>query len=161
MDKNFDPKSVEERIYRMWEEGGYFTPRKLRGKRPFTILLPLPNANDPMHMGHAMFTVQDIMIRYHRMIGDPTLWLPGGDHAGIETQYVFEKKLAKEGRSRFQFDRETLYHMIEEFVETNKNINKDQMKRLGFSLDWTRYKYSLDPDIIATVLDTFKKLHED
>jgi len=161
MDKNFDPKSVEERIYRMWEEGGYFTTRKLRGKRPFTILLPLPNANDPMHMGHAMFTVQDIMIRYHRMIGDPTLWLPGGDHAGIETQYVFEKKLAKEGRSRFQFDRETLYHMIEEFVETNKNINKDQMKRLGFSLDWTRYKYSLDPDIIATVLDTFKKLHED
>ncbi len=161
MDKNFDPKSVEETIYRMWEEGGYFTPIIDKKKKPFTILLPLPNANDPMHMGHAMFTVQDILVRYHRMKGDPTLWLPGGDHAGIETQYVFEKRLAKEGKSRFQFDRDTLYHMIEEFVEKNKNINRDQMKRLGFSLDWTRYRYSLDPNIVATVLDTFKKMHED
>lgn len=161
MDKNFDPKSVEEKIYAMWEAGGYFTPKIDQKKKPFTILLPLPNANDPMHMGHAMFTVQDVLIRYHRMKGDPTLWLPGGDHAGIETQYVFEKKLAKEGKSRFQFDRETLYHMISDFVEENKNINKDQMKRLGFSMDWTRYKYSLDPEIVSIVLDTFRKLHED
>ncbi len=161
MDKNFDSKTAEEGIYRTWESGGYFTPAIDPKKKPFTILLPLPNANDPMHMGHAMFTVQDILIRYHRMKGDPTLWLPGGDHAGIETQYVFEKRLAKEGKSRFQFDRETLYTMIEAFVEQNKTTNRDQMKRLGFSMDWSRYRYSLDPDIVATVLDTFRKMHED
>jgi len=161
MEKRFDPSIIESEIYSMWEEGGYFTPKKDKKKKSFSILLPLPNANDPMHMGHAMFVVQDILIRFHRMNGDPTLWLPGGDHAGIETQYVFEKKLAKEGKSRFQFDRETLYHMISEFVEQNKNINLDQMKRLGFSLDWTRYRYSLDPDIVKTVLETFKKLHAD
>ncbi len=161
MDKNYDPKLTEEAIYRMWETGGYFTPTIDPQKKPFTILLPLPNANDPMHMGHAMFTVQDILIRYHRMMGDPTLWLPGGDHAGIETQYVFEKKLAKEGKSRFQFDRDTLYNMIADYVEQNKNINRDQMKRLGFSMDWTRYRYSLDPNIVATVLDTFKTMYND
>ncbi len=167
MDKAYDPKAVEEKIYQLWERGGFFTPKMISkkalpaGRQAFTILLPLPNANDPMHMGHALFTVQDILIRYHRMKGDPTLWLPGGDHAGIETQYVFEKKLAKEGKSRFDFDRETLYQMIAEFVEQNKNINKDQMKRLGFSLDWTRYHYSLEPEIVAIVLDTFRKLHAD
>lgn len=161
MDKAYNPKAVEEAIYKMWEEGGYFTPKIDKNKKPFTILLPLPNANDPMHMGHALFTVQDILIRYHRMKGDPTLWLPGGDHAGIETQYVFEKKLAKEGKSRLDFDRKTLYEMIEAFVEKNKTVNRDQMKRLGFSLDWTRYRYSLDPDIVATVLRTFRKMHDD
>jgi len=161
MDKAYNPKAVEEKMYAMWEAGGYFTPKIDKKKKPFSILLPLPNANDPMHMGHAMFVIEDILIRYHRMKGDPTLWLPGGDHAGIETQYVFEKKLGKEGKSRFQFDRETLYRMIEAFVEQNKHINRDQMKRLGFSLDWTRYRYSLEPDIVTTVLDTFKKMHED
>jgi len=161
MDKAYDSKSVEGKIYQMWETGGYFTPKIDPKKTPFTIILPLPNANDPMHMGHALFTVQDILIRYHRMIGDPTLWLPGGDHAGIETQFVFEKHLSKEGKSRFDFDRETLYQMIMEFVDKNKNINKDQMKRLGFSLDWTRYHYSLEPAIVGKVLETFRKLHKD
>lgn len=161
MDKNFDHKNVEAALYAMWENAGYFTPVIDPEKKPFTILLPLPNANDPMHMGHAMFTVQDILVRYHRMQGDPTLWLPGGDHAGIETQYVFEKRLAKEDKSRFQFDRETLYKMIEAFVEQNKSVNREQMKRLGFSMDWTRYRYSLDPDIVSTVLDTFRKLVAD
>lgn len=161
MEKTYDPKAVEENIYRMWETDGYFTPRITRGKPPFSILLPLPNANDPMHMGHALFTVEDIMIRYHRMLGDPTLWLPGGDHAGIETQFVFEKKLAKEDKSRFDFDRETLYRMISEFVDKNKTVNRDQMKRLGFSLDWTRYHYSLEPEIVEKVLTTFVKLYKD
>jgi len=161
MDKRYDHKNVEEKIYQMWEKDGYFTPKINHKKKPFSILLPLPNANDPLHMGHALFTVQDIMIRYHRMLGDPTLWLPGGDHAGIETQFVFEKKLRKKGRSRFDFDRETLYQMIFDFVEENRNINKDQLKRMGFSLDWTRYRYSLEPKIIKTILETFRKLHAD
>ncbi len=161
MDKLYKHQDIEKKWYDFWEKGNFFTPKIDPAKKPFTILLPLPNANDPMHMGHALFTVQDILIRYHRMKGDPTLWLPGGDHAGIETQYVFEKHLSKQGKSRFDFDRETLYKMIAEFVEKNKNINRNQMKRLGFSLDWTRYKYSLDPEIVTIVLDTFRKLHTD
>jgi valyl-tRNA synthetase len=161
MDKVWDHKKYEDNIYNVWEKSGSFTPKIDHKKKPFSIILPLPNANDPMHMGHALFTIEDIMIRYHRMLGDPTLWLPGGDHAGIETQYVFEKELAKSGKSRFDFDRETLYKMIWNFTEKNKNINKDQMKRLGFSMDWTRYHYSLEPKIVAKVLETFEKLHKD
>lgn len=161
MDKTYNHKKYEGEIYKRWEEGGAFTPKIDPKKKPFTILLPLPNASDPMHMGHALFTVEDIMIRYHRMLGDPTLWLPGGDHAGIETQYVFEKHLAKEGKSRFDFDRNTLYQMIWDFADKNKNLNKDQMKRLGFSMDWSRYHYSLEPEIVAKVLQTFRKLHNE
>jgi len=172
MDKTYDHTKYENDIYNMWEAGGYFTPKIPKGekthrakgsqsRRPFSIILPLPNANDPMHMGHALFTIEDILVRYHRMLGEPTLWLPGGDHAGIETQFVFEKKLAKEGKSRFDFDRNTLFSMISDFANQNKDLNKDQMKRLGFSLDWTRYHYSMEPEIVEKVLNTFRKLHKD
>ncbi len=161
MDKVYDPKKYEEKIYSEWEKSGAFTPQINKKKIPFTIILPLPNANDPMHMGHALFTVEDIMIRYHRMLGDPTLWLPGGDHAGIETQFVFEKHLAKNGKSRFDYDRETLYKMIWDFANKNKDLNRNQMKLLGFSLDWSRYHYSLEPEIVERVLLTFKKLYDD
>ncbi len=161
MDKVYKPNQVEEKWYKIWEDNKYFTPKLNQSKKPFSILLPLPNANDPMHMGHALFVIQDIMIRYHRMLGDPTLWLPGADHAGIETQFVFEKHLRKEDKSRFDYDRNTLYNMIWEFVEKNREINKHQMKRLGFSLDWTRYHYSLEPKIVENVFSTFRKLHHD
>ncbi len=160
MDKTYQPNSEEE-IYQLWEKSGAFTPKIDNNKKPFSIILPLPNANDPMHMGHALFTIQDILIRYHRMLGDPTLWLPGGDHAGIETQFVYEKKLAKDGKSRFDFDRQTLYQMIWDFVEENRHLNQHQMKKLGFSMDWTRYHYSLEPEIINNVLNTFRKLYHD
>lgn len=161
MDKQYSHQNWEDKIYSLWEKSSAFIPKKNPKKKPFTILLPLPNANDPMHMGHALFTIEDILIRYHRMLGDPTLWLPGGDHAGIETQYVFEKHLAKEGKSRLDYDRETLYKKISDFAEKNKNLNKNQMKRLGFSMDWSRYHYSLEPKIVETVKNTFKKLHSD
>jgi valyl-tRNA synthetase len=161
MEKTYDHKKYEEKIYSLWEKSRAFIPKVNLKKKPFTILLPLPNANDPMHMGHALFTIEDIMIRYHRMLGDPTLWLPGGDHAGIETQFVFEKHLSKEGKSRFDFDRKTLFKMISNFAEKNKDLNKNQMKRLGFSMDWTRYHYSLEPDIIKVVFSTFRQLHGD
>lgn len=165
MDKIYQPQEIEKKWATIWEKGEYFTPRVPSGqspkKKPFTILLPLPNANDPLHMGHALFTIQDIMIRYHRMLGDPTLWLPGADHAGIETQFVFEKKLAKEGKSRFDFDRETLFKMISDFVDENRKINRDQFKILGFSLDMSRYVYSMEPRVVKTVLDTFTKLYQD
>ena len=160
MDKVYN-SSQEADIYRLWEESGIFTPKIDPVRKPYSIILPLPNANDPMHMGHALFTIQDILIRYHRMLGDPTLWLPGGDHAGIETQFVFEKQLQKEGKSRFDFDRDTLYQMIWDFVEKNREINQHQMKKLGFSMDWTRYHYSLEALIVKNVLAVFKKLYQD
>ncbi len=167
MDKAYSPDS-ESQIYDLWSASGAFTPKVPKNPKkskikdnPYSIILPLPNANDPMHMGHALFTIQDILIRYHRMLGQPTLWLPGGDHAGIETQFVFEKKLAKEGKSRFDFDRKTLYQMIWGFVEENRKLNQFQMKKLGFSMDWTRYHYSLEPAIVKNVLTTFKKLYQD
>ena len=161
MNKRYNHQDTEERIYKMWERGGYFTPKKDKKKKPYTILLPPPNANDPLHAGHSLFTVEDILCRYHRMKGEPTLFLPGTDHAGIETQYVFEKRLAEKGQSRFDFDRQTLYKMINDYVEKNRGIAKEQLKRHGFSLDWSRERYTLEPQILATVLKTFKKLHQD
>ena len=161
MDKVYKPAEIESEIYSLWESKGYFTPNIDKSKKPFSIILPLPNANDPMHMGHALFTIEDIMCRYHRMLGEPVLWLPGSDHAGIETQFVFEKKLEKEGKSRFDFDRNTLYQMIWDFVEENREINISQMKKLGFSMDFTRYHYSLEPQILEKVFATFRKLYKD
>jgi len=167
MEKTFDHKAYEDKLYQKWEDSGVFTPGdgnkvKVLGKKPFTIIMPPPNANDPLHVGHAMFvTIEDILIRYHRMLGEATLWLPGTDHAGIETQFVFEKKLAKEGKSRFDFDRETLYQMIWDYVQENSNLSINQMKKLGASADWTRFKFTLDKDIVDMVLDTFIKLHKD
>lgn len=167
MDKAYN-SSRENDIYHLWEKSGAFTPKVPKNPKsarikdqPYSIILPLPNANDPMHMGHALFTVQDILIRYHRMLGHPTLWLPGSDHAGIETQFVFEKNLVKEGKSRFDFDRQTLYRLIWDFVEDNRKLNQFQMKQLGFSMDWTRYHYSLEEPIVQNVLATFKKLYHD
>ena len=126
MDKSYSSTN-EEQIYSLWEKSGAFTPKIDKNKKPFSIILPLPNANNPMHMGHALFTVQDILIRYHRMLGDPTLWLPGGDHAGIETQFVYEKELQKQGHSRFYFYSQNLYKPILDFFE-NRTLNQFQMK---------------------------------
>ncbi|MEK7502251.1 MAG: valine--tRNA ligase [Patescibacteria group bacterium] len=182
MDKIYNHKKVEEKIYKMWEKNRYFIPKtdpsashstlrdepsgsdsKSSGqaKKPFSIILPPPNANAPLHFGHAMYVAEDILIRYHRMKGDSTLWLPGSDHAGFETQFVFEKKLEKEGKSRFDFDRETLYKMILDYVLENKKGMQNQLKRLGFSLDWSRNKFTLDEDIIKIVYKTFKKMYDD
>ncbi len=163
MDKTYNPQAVEGPIYRMWETGGYFTPKKDPKKtlQAFSILLPPPNANADLHVGHAMYVVEDIMIRYHRMNGDPTLWLPGADHAGFETQYVYEKHLAKQGKSRFDFDRETLYKDIWDFVHANRGTMENQLRRLGFSLDWSRNIFTLDPEIISTVYASFKQLFDE
>ncbi len=165
MEKAYDHKLYEEKIYSIWENSGAFSPAAPTDShvsKPFSIIMPPPNANDPLHIGHAMFvTIEDILIRYHRMKGDETLWLPGTDHAGIETQFVFEKKLAKENKSRFDFDRETLYKMIWDYVKDNSGVAIDQMKKLGASADWSRYKFTLDPDVINFVTSTFIKLYED
>ncbi|EKD86829.1 MAG: hypothetical protein ACD_37C00134G0006 [uncultured bacterium] len=161
MDKIYNHKDSEEKIYNKWEEAGAFKPEINPNGKPFSIILPPPNANAPLHFGHAMYVVEDILIRYHRMLGDASLWLPGADHAGFETQFVFEKQLQKEGKSRFDYDRGTLYKMIWDFVQGNRGTMENQLKRLGFSLDWSRMKFTLDPKVIEVVYKTFKKLHDD
>lgn len=161
MDKVYNHKMVEEKIYDMWEKSGYFTSVINKQKKPYSIILPPPNANAPLHFGHAMYVIEDILIRFHRMRGFSTLWLPGADHAGFETQFVFEKKLEKERKSRFDFDRETLYKMIFEHVLKNRRGMEEQLRRLGFSLDWNRNKFTLDKEIIKIVYQTFKKMYND
>lgn len=167
MDSRWDHAKNEEDIYNLWEKSGVFSPpsgelAREKKLKPFAIIMPPPNANDPLHVGHAMFVaVEDILIRYHRMLGEASLWIPGTDHAGIETQYVFEKKLSKQGKSRFDYDRETLYKMIWDYVAENGQVAVNQMKRLGASADWNRFKFTLDEDIVKMVLETFVKLNKD
>ena len=165
MEKVFNPAEVEKKVYEKWERSGVFSPSVAlakEGASPFCIIMPPPNANEDLHIGHARFvTIEDVLIRYHRMKGEPTLWLPGADHAGIETQYVFEKKLKDEGKSRFDFDRETLYQMIWDYSMEKKSRMESQLRALGASCDWTRNKFTLDPAIIKIVYRTFKKLFED
>ncbi len=161
MDKTYDQTKTESKWYKFWENEGYFKPEVHPDGKPYTIILPPPNANAPLHFGHAMYTVEDILIRYHRMRGFSALWLPGSDHAGFETQVVFEKQLQKEGKSRFDFDRATLYQMIWDFVQSNKGTMEEQVRRLGFSVDWSREKFTLDPGIVEVVYKTFKKLFDD
>jgi len=162
MDKTYNHLAHEKEIYGLWEKSGAFAPKIEKGKEPYTIIMPPPNANDNLHIGHARFvTIEDVLTRYHRMMGEPTLWLPGADHAGIETQFVFEKKLKKEGKSRQDYDRDTLYKMIWDYVLENKSYMENQLKALGASCDWTRNKFTLDPEIIKVVYATFKRLADD
>jgi len=160
----YDPKRVEDEVYRRWEASGFLNPDNLpaRHKKPFTVIMPPPNANGALHLGHAVFvTLQDIMIRFQRMRGKKTLWLPGADHAGFETQVVFDKRLEKEGRNRFQIPRDELFREMWDFTMANKVVMEGQLRKLGASCDWSREKFTLDPDIVAVVTDTFVKLHED
>jgi len=164
LEKNYDHAKAEEKIYKMWEESGFFNPDNLPGERKesYTIIMPPPNANAPMHVGHALFvTIEDILIRYHRMQGKKTLWQPGTDHAGFETQVVYEKKLDKEGRSRFKMSREEFYKEVWDFVQSNKHITENSLRRLGASCDWERNIFTLDSEIVKVVYQTFKKMHED
>jgi len=162
MDKAYNHLDFEKKTYSLWEASGAFTPKIKKGVKPFTIIMPPPNASDNLHIGHARFVaVEDIIIRYHRMLGESTLWLPGADHAGIETQFVFEKKLKKEGKSRFDYPRETLYQMIWDYVQGNKSNMENQLRALGASCDWSRNFFTLDPRIIKIVYKTFKKLYDE
>jgi valyl-tRNA synthetase len=162
MEKVYQPQKYEEKIYHLWEKKGYFTPTVDKKKKPFCIIMPPPNANAPLHVGHALFvTLEDILIRYHRMKGKPTLWLPGADHAGILTQVVFEKELAKQGLSRFDLGREKFFQACMKFTQKNKKIMYAQLRRLGASCDWKREKFTLDPKVSRLINQTFKKMRND
>lgn len=162
MEKVYKPQKSESKIYSLWEKGGYFTPAIDYTKSPFVIIMPPPNANGVLHIGHAVFvTLEDIMIRYHRMKKDPTLWLPGADHAGIATQLAYEAVLSKQGKSRFDLSREEFCRQTYDFTRRNWEIMEGQLKKLGASCDWTRKKFTLEPQISEAVYYTFKKMYED
>ncbi|OQA44506.1 MAG: Valine--tRNA ligase [Parcubacteria group bacterium ADurb.Bin305] len=159
-------QATESKIYKLWEKSGYFNPDNLpptpSGHRQdkFCIIMPPPNANDPLHIGHAVFiTLEDLMIRYNRLRGKKTLWVPGTDHAGFETQVVFEKKLEKEGKNRFSMSREEFYNAVYKYTQKNKKIVRQQLKMMGASCDWSREKFTLDKDIINLVYETFAQLY--
>src|SRR5882724_4315993 len=161
LEKAYDHTKVEEKIYDIWMKSGYFNPDNLEGE-PYTIIMPPPNANAPLHVGHALgMTIEDILIRYQRMRGRRALWLPGFDHAGFETQVVFEKKLEKEGRSRFQMQRSEFYKETWDFVQSNKHISEEGIRRLGASCDWSRSMFTLDPRIVDIVYKTFEQMYKD
>jgi valyl-tRNA synthetase len=161
MESKYIPAQFEQKLSTFWESKGFFKAVVEKGKKPFCIILPPPNANANLHLGHAMMVYEDIMIRYRKMQGDNTLWMYGTDHAGIETQFVFEKHLKKEGKSRFDFERNVLFQMIFDFVSQNKNIMKDQLQKLGFGLDYDNPKFPMDENIVKIVHSTFKKLFDD
>jgi len=158
--KPYDPAATEARIYEKWEQGGYFAPS---GDGPiFSLLMPPTNANGSLHAGHGLvMAIEDLMTRFARMRGFKTLWLPGLDHAGFETQVVYEKKLEQEGRSRFALAPKELYQEILDFTLANSANIKTQIKSLGASCDWSRLKFTLDDDVVETVYETFKKLADD
>ncbi len=169
----YNAANYEKEIYEKWEESGYFNPDNLpkiknedgtesERKEKFSMILPPPNANGDLHAGHGSdFVIKDVIARYYRMKGNKVLMLPGADHAGFETQGTFEKKLQKEGRSRFGMERQELYDEIYEFVMQNKSNMENQVRKLGTSCDWTREKFTLQPEIVSKVEDTFMKMFTD
>src|SRR5688572_18302701 len=166
--KAYDFKDTEQRIYALWEKGGYFKPSNDPNKQdfdptkePFVIAIPPPNVTGELHLGHAMFvSVEDLMTRYHRMKGYPTLWIPGTDHAGIATQLQVEKMLAKEGTSREELGREAFLRRTWEWKEKYAGQITDQIRRLGASCDWTRERFTLDEGLSKAVREAFVRLYE-
>lgn len=158
--KTFD-FAAEERIYNWWESQGYFKPNFDRGSDPFVISMPPPNVTGSLHMGHAMFvTLEDIMVRYNRMKGRPTLWLPGTDHAGIATQLVVERMLASEGIKRVEIGRDEFTRKVWQWKEKYGGTITNQIKRLGASCDWSREHFTLDEQLSQAVVEAFVRLHE-
>nr|CAB3451990.1 unnamed protein product [Digitaria exilis] len=158
--KSFDFTN-EERIYKWWESQGFFKPNFERGGDPFVIPMPPPNVTGSLHMGHAMFvTLEDIMVRYFRMKGRPTLWIPGTDHAGIATQLVVEKMLAAEGVKRTDLTREEFTKKVWEWKEKYGGTITNQIRRLGASCDWSRERFTLDEQLSRAVVEAFVRLHD-
>ncbi|HEX3107856.1 MAG TPA: valine--tRNA ligase [Thermoanaerobaculia bacterium] len=158
----YNPADFEQRIYAFWESGGYFTPVVDRDRPKFSIVIPPPNVTGRLHIGHALVnTLQDIVVRWKRMSGYNTLWLPGTDHAGIATQMVVDRKLTERGISRFDIGREKFVEEIWKWKEQHRSEIKDQLARLGASADWTRERFTLDENLSRAVRHVFVRLYED
>ena len=160
MSKDYRPAEIERGHYERWEKAGYFAPSG-RGQ-PYCIVIPPPNVTGTLHMGHAFgHTVKDILIRYHRMRGDDTLWQPGTDHAGIATQIVVQNLLEAEGKSRAELGRERFVERVWEWKRRSGDTISRQMRRLGDSVDWSRERFTMDAEFCANVTDVFVRLYED
>lgn len=158
----YEPASVESRIYQTWEEAGHFAPHADRGRDPYCIIMPPPNVTGQLHLGHGLEdTITDTLVRWHRMLGDPTLWVPGEDHAGIATQNVIERELGKEGLSRRDIGREAFIERTWLWVRKYRNRIADQHRQLGASADWSRDVFTLDDHIVKAVRTTFVNLYND
>ncbi|HVI69692.1 MAG TPA: valine--tRNA ligase [Magnetospirillaceae bacterium] len=160
--KTYEPQQYEPAIYQLWEQAKVFAATKSKTRDHFSIILPPPNANGNLHAGHALtVAIEDVAVRYHRLKGDGTVYLPGADHAGFETWVVFERQLEKEGKSRFDFSREQLYQMVWDFVANHRGNMEIQLRQLGASLDWDNLTFTLDKKVIETAFATFKQMWDD
>ena len=158
--KQYIPNDYEPNIYALWETSGALEPTGV-GK-PYSIIMPPPNANGNLHIGHALdMNLKDILIRYHRMKGDDAVFIPGADHAGFETWVVYERELTKQGKSRFDFSRDQLYSQVWNFVQEKRGNMELQLRALGVSASWKHLTFTLDEKVINTVYDTFKKMWDD
>ena len=158
--KTYNPNEYEPNIYAMWESAGVFRPR---GEgTPYSIVMPPPNANGNLHVGHALGSaLQDILVRYHRMKGDDAVFIPGADHAGFETWVVYERELEKQGKTRFDYSRDELYAQVWDFVDKKRGDMELQLRALGVGADWEDMVFTLDPKVVETVYGTFNKLWQD
>ncbi len=162
IDKAYNHKEAEKKWYEMWEEKGYFVADAKSDRPPFSVVIPPPNITGNLHMGHALvYTLHDVMVRYKRMKGFNTLWLPGVDHAGIATQNVVEKQLAKEGKTRKDLGREEFEKRVWQWKEENEDAIKNQLRKLGCSVDWTRFRFTLDPGLSKAVRKVFVTLYKE
>jgi valyl-tRNA synthetase len=162
--KAYEPNQYEPDIYALWEASGAFAPTtdKDQDQDPYTIVMPPPNANGNLHIGHGLtIALEDILTRYHRLKGNNTWYIPGADHAGFETWVVYEKQLEKAGKSRFDFSRDELYGQVWDFVSEQRGNMELQLRALGASCDWSSLTFTLDPKVIDTVYATFKHMWDD
>ena len=158
--KQYIPNDYEPNIYALWETSGALEPTGV-GK-PYSIIMPPPNANGNLHIGHALdMNLKDVLIRYHRMKGDDAVFIPGADHAGFETWVVYERELTKQGKSRFDFSRDQLYSQVWNFVQEKRGNMELQLRALGVSASWKHLTFTLDDKVINTVYNTFKKMWDD
>lgn len=161
INKTYEPQKIEKKWYKYWLDNGLFTPEIDKNKKPYTILIPPPNVTGILHMGHVLNnTLQDVMIRYKRMTGIPTLWIPGVDHAGIATQNMVEKELAKEGKTRHDIGREELVERVWKWKEEKGGRIIEQLKQLGCSCDWTKQRFTMDEGLSDAVKEVFISLYK-
>ncbi len=163
MDKTYNPKDIEQRWYKSWEDNGYFAPNEGdEDQQPYCIMLPPPNVTGTLHMGHAFqHTIIDVLTRYHRMKGDKTLWQPGTDHAGIATQMVVERQLEAEGKTRHDLGREKFVERVWDWKEQSGDRITEQMRHLGTSPDWSRQRFTMDEGLSESVTEIFEKLYDE
>lgn len=160
LEKVYKPEKVEKNIYKFWKKEGFFTPEIIPKKKPFVITLPPPNVTGGLHAGHAMYVIEDILARYHRLKGGTTLFLPGFDHASIAVEYLVRKQLLKEGKTRQEIGKKEFLKRAKKFADDSRKYIREQLKKLGFAMDWTREAYTMDKTRSLAVKEAFGRLYQ-